>query len=48
MNQMFHPGDWNPCHQLRSQTPIPQGYLYRFRAGLILTDKLLGKGTFLL
>ena len=46
--EMFRPGDSNPCHQLRSQTPTPLNYLYRYLARLIFIDKSLGKGTSLL
>jgi len=41
-------GALNPCHQVRSQTPIPLSYIYRYRARLILTDKSLTQGTLLL
>jgi len=29
---MFRPVDLNPCHQLRSQIPIPLRYMYRYSA----------------
>ena len=45
---MFRAGDLKPCHQLRSQNPIPLSYTYRYKARLILTDQSLTKGTALL
>jgi len=46
--KMLLPGDLNPCHQLRSQTPIPLSLICCYIARLIKTYYSLTKGTPLL
>jgi len=37
--KMFLPGDLNPCHPLRSQTPIPLCYIYCYMSDYEVVNK---------